>query len=64
MLDRVAAAYLWQALLEHKATMEEKQTEESPELSESFEADEVHESVTLTPNLPGRETSERQGLTP
>jgi len=40
--DRVASAYLWQALLEHKAAMEEKQTVESPELSESFEADEVH----------------------
>jgi len=40
--DRVASAYLWQALLEHNAAMEEKQTVESPELSESFEADEVH----------------------
>lgn len=59
--DRVAAAYLWQALLEHKATMEEKQTEESPELSESFEADEVLESVTLTPSPPGSDTSGRRG---
>ena len=49
MQDRVATAYLWQALLEHKAAMEEKQTEESPELSESFEADEVHETLTLNP---------------
>lgn len=41
--DRVAAAYLWQALLEHKAAMEEKQAGESPELSESYEADEVQD---------------------
>ena len=39
--DRVAAAYLWQALLEHEAAMEEKQAVESPQLSESCEAEEV-----------------------
>lgn len=39
--DRVAAAYLWQALLEHKVTIEEKQTGQSPGLCENFEIDEV-----------------------
>ena len=40
--DRLAAAYLWLALLEHKSGMEEKAAAASPELSESFEAEEVH----------------------
>ena len=40
--DRLAAAYLWQALLEHKATMEDKAEVESPEeLSESYDTGEV-----------------------
>ena len=40
--DRLAAAYLWQALLEHKATMEDKLRVESPkELSESYDREEV-----------------------
>ena len=42
MQDRLAAAYLWQALLEHKATMEDKLRVESPkELSESYDREEV-----------------------
>ena len=42
MQDRLAAAYLWQALLEHKATMEDKAEVESPEeLSESYDTGEV-----------------------
>ena len=40
--DRLATAYLWLALLEHKTGMEEAAT--SPEFSESFEAEEVHQS--------------------
>ena len=40
--DRLAAAYLWQALLEHKATMEDNLQVESPkELSESYDTGEV-----------------------
>ena len=40
--DRLAAAYLWQALLEHKATMEDNLRVESPEeLSESYDTGEV-----------------------
>ena len=40
--DRLSAAYLWQALLEHKATMEDKPGAESPqELSESYDTGEV-----------------------
>ncbi|XP_068670254.1 separin-like isoform X2 [Montipora foliosa] len=39
--DRLAAAYLWQAMLEHKAAMEERQTEEKLELTESFDANEL-----------------------
>ena len=39
--DRLAVAYLWQALLEHRFAMEGKQLEESVELSESFDANEV-----------------------
>ena len=39
--DRLAIAYLWQALLEHRSAMEEKQLEETVELSESFDANEV-----------------------
>jgi len=39
--DRLAAAYLWLALLEHKSGMEEKAAAASSELSESFEAEEV-----------------------
>ena len=39
--DRLAIAYLWQALLEHRFAMEEKQLEETVELSESFDANEV-----------------------
>ncbi len=39
--DRLATAYLWQALLEHKCAMDEKPTAASPELSESYEAEEV-----------------------
>ena len=42
MQDRLAAAYLWQALLEHKATMEDNLRVESPkELSESYDTGEV-----------------------
>ena len=42
MQDRLAAAYLWQALLEHKATMEDNARVESPEeLSESYDTGEV-----------------------
>ena len=40
--DRLAAAYLWQALLEHKATMEDKPEAKSPEeLSDSYDTGEV-----------------------
>ena len=40
--DRLAAAYLWQALLEHKVTMEDNPRVESPEeLSESYDTGEV-----------------------
>ena len=40
--DRLAAAYLWQALLEHKATMEDNPWVESlEELSESYDTGEV-----------------------
>ena len=40
--DRLAAAYLWQALLEHKAKMEDNAQVESPEkLSESYDTREV-----------------------
>ena len=39
--DRLAVAYLWQALLEHRFAMEEKQLEETVEISESFDANEV-----------------------
>ena len=40
--DRLAAAYLWQALLEHKATMEDNPRVESPkELKESYDTGEV-----------------------
>ena len=40
--DRLAAAYLWQALLEHKATMEDKpQAKSAEELSESYDTEEV-----------------------
>ena len=40
--DRLAAAYLWQALLEHKATMEDNLRVKSPEeLSESYDTGEV-----------------------
>ena len=40
--DRLAAAYLWQALLEHKATMEDKpEAKSAEELSESYETEEV-----------------------
>lgn len=42
--DRLATAYLWLALMEHKSGVEEKATAASPELSESFEAEEVHKS--------------------
>ena len=45
--DRLAAAYLWQALLEHKAAMEERQTEETLELTESFDANEVWLLITF-----------------
>ena len=42
MQDRLAAAYLWQALLEHKVTMEDNPRVESPEeLSESYDTGEV-----------------------
>ena len=42
MQDRLAAAYLWQALLEHKATMEDKpQAKSAGELSESYDTEEV-----------------------
>ena len=42
MQDRLAAAYLWQALLEHKAKMEDNPQVESPEkLSESYDTREV-----------------------
>ena len=40
--DRLAASYLWLALLEHKSRVEENAAAASPELSESFEAEEVH----------------------
>ena len=40
--DRLAAAYLWQALLEHKGTMEDNTRVESPEeLGESYDTWEV-----------------------
>ena len=40
--DRLAAAYLWQALLEHKATMEDKpEAKSAEELSESYDREEV-----------------------
>ena len=40
--DRLAAAYLWQALLEHKATMEDKpEAKSTEELSESYDTGEV-----------------------
>ena len=43
MQDRLAAAYLWQALLEHKATMEDKpEAKSAEELSESYETEGVH----------------------
>ena len=42
MQDRLAAAYLWQALLEHKATMEDKpEAKSAEELSESYDTGEV-----------------------
>ena len=42
MQDRLAAAYLWQALLEHKATMEDKpEAKSAEELSESYDTEEV-----------------------
>ena len=42
MQDRLAAAYLWQALLEHKGTMEDNTRVESPEeLGESYDTWEV-----------------------
>ena len=41
--DRLAAAYLWQALLEHKATMEDKpEAKSAEELSDSYDTEEVH----------------------
>ena len=41
--DRLAAAYLWQALLEHKVTMEDSPRGESPGklMSESYDTGEV-----------------------
>ena len=40
--DRLAAAYLWQALLEHKATMEDnREAKSAEELSESYDREEV-----------------------
>ena len=40
--DRLAAAYLWQALLEHKATMEDNpEAKSAEELSESYDREEV-----------------------
>ena len=40
--DRLAAAYLWQALLEHKETMEDKpEAKSAEELSESHDTGEV-----------------------
>ena len=40
--DRLAAAYLWQALLEHKATMEDKpEAKSAEELSESYDTGKV-----------------------
>ena len=40
--DRLAAAYLWQALLEHKATMKDKaEAKSAEELSESYDTGEV-----------------------
>ena len=40
--DRLSAAYLWQALLEHKATMEDKpEAKSAEELSESYDREEV-----------------------
>ena len=40
--DRLAAAYLWQALLEHKGTMEDKpEAKSAEELSESYDTEEV-----------------------
>ena len=42
MQDRLAAAYLWQALLEHKATMEDKpEAKSAEELSERYDTGEV-----------------------
>ena len=59
MQDRLAAAYLWQALLEHKAAMEDNLRVESPEeLSESYDTGEVlvhnffsSEGVYIRPQL-------------
>ena len=40
--ERLAAGYLWQALLEHKATMEDKpEAKSAEELSESYDREEV-----------------------
>ena len=42
MQDRLAAAYLWQALLEHKATMEDNpEAKSAEEFSESYDREEV-----------------------
>ena len=40
--DRLAAAYLWQALLEHKATMEDNpEAKSAEELSDNYDTEEV-----------------------
>ncbi|KAJ7380134.1 Separin [Desmophyllum pertusum] len=44
--DRLAAAYLWQALLEHKDVMEEKPASATATLSDSYEVEEM-EGVCL-----------------
>ena len=42
MQDRLAAAYLWQALLEHKATMEDSpEAKSAEELSDNYDTEEV-----------------------
>lgn len=40
LLDRLGAAYLWQALLEHKDAVNERATSARPELSDSYEGEE------------------------
>lgn len=43
LLDRLGAAYLWQALLEHKDAVNERATSARPELSDSYEGEEIED---------------------